>query len=171
MKQEKNNPKVKITMADGKEINLELYPEYAPVSVQNFLRLVDEKYYNNTVFHRIIANFMIQAGCFEIKDGRVISKPQVPTIKGEFASNGYKKNTLQHTLGTISMARTMVNNSASSQFFICSTSCPNLDGQYAAFGRTTDENSNKVVQDLSYSQTDKTDFPFPVVAIAKIDRV
>ncbi len=158
-----NNPKIVITLDDGRQIKLELYPEIAPISVANFLNLVDSGYYTNTVFHRIIRNFMIQAGSLEYNDDKLGYKAQVPTIKGEFASNNVPNN-LAHTLGVISMARASNNDSASSQFFICSATYPSLDGQYAAFGKTLDNASNQVILELSYSNTTTysgmSNFPF-----------
>lgn len=121
---------IKITMENGKEIKLELYPEIAPITVENFEKLVSEKFYDGLVFHRVISGFMIQGGCPE---GTGMGGPGYH-IKGEFASNGVENN-LKHTRGVISMARAMDPNSAGSQFFIMHQDAPHLDGQYAAFGK------------------------------------
>lgn len=147
-----DNPKVAITLFNDMQIRLELYPEIAPVTVANFLALVNEGYYTNTIFHRIIANFMIQAGMLSFEDDNLSYKETKPTIIGEFSSNGHENN-LAHTLGVISMARTTVKDSASAQFFICSATSPHLDGEYAAFGKTIDDASNQMVLALSYLQT------------------
>ena len=121
---------VTITMENGGQIKLELYPEKAPITVENFEKLVADKFYDGLIFHRVIRGFMIQGGCPE---GTGTGGPGWH-IKGEFASNGVK-NDLKHTRGVISMARSMNPNSAGSQFFIMHQDAPHLDGQYAAFGR------------------------------------
>ena len=121
-----------ITMADGGVIEAELYPTIAPKTVQNFVKLVNEKFYDGIIFHRVIPGFMIQGGDPK-GNGTGGSKD---TIKGEFAANGFK-NDLKHTRGVLSMARTNMPNSASSQFFIMHADAPHLDGQYAAFGKVT----------------------------------
>lgn len=146
------NPKVRITLNDGRTINLELYPDIAPVSVENFLRLVDEGFYSNTFFHRVIEGFMIQTGWMEYSDQTIKYKPTQPTIKGEFSENGVK-NDLKHTAGVISMARSVANDTASAQFFICSDDSPHLDGKYAAFGKVTDEQSLRVVKNINEAYT------------------
>lgn len=172
-KGEEGNPKVQITLDDGRTINLELYPEMAPKAVKNFLSLVDKKYYDGVCFHRIIDNFMIQTGGYYIKDNTIKEKPKTDSIYGEFASNGYENNTLKHELGVISMARTNEKNSASSQFFICSATSSHLDGNYAAFGKTIDDASNQVVLALSAAPTSYIDpslqnFPNPPIIIKSI---
>ena len=130
--------KAKITFNDGKEINLELYPDIAPKSVERFVGLARAGYYNGTCFHRIIDRFMIQGGGMKAFVDEVERK-ELPAefaqpIKGEFDANGVK-NPLKHTKGVLSMARTMINDSATSQFFICVADVGHLDGQYAAFGK------------------------------------
>lgn len=155
--------KVQIILNIDKVINLELYPEVAPISVANFMELVKKGYYQNTVFHRIINGFMIQTGGYQIKDNTLMEMGETTSIKGEFKSNGFENN-LKHEVGVISMARTSDPNSASSQFFICAGNCSWLDGEYAAFGRTTDEESNQVVLDVASMPTMNigggfTDFP------------
>lgn len=156
---QKINPKVQISLADGRKIRLELYPDAAPITVANFLKLVDSGFYTNTIYHRVIDNFMIQGGWFEYSEGPHLSlKPTVDTIKGEFAENGFE-NTLKHDAGVISMARSSENDSASGQFFICThdgSEAPNvayLDGKYAAFGRTIDDESLAVVKSIGSMNT------------------
>lgn len=128
---EGEHPKVQIEMDNGDKMVFELYPEYAPKTVDNFVKLAEDGFYDGLTFHRIIKDFMIQGGDPQ-GTGMGGSKE---TIKGEFASNGYNKNTLKHTKGVISMARSMDKNSASSQFFIMDGDVPSLDGEYAAFGK------------------------------------
>ena len=111
----------------------ELYPDQAPETVKNFLAYVDDSFYDGTIFHRVIKNFMIQGGC---PRGTGTGGPGY-TIKGEFARNGFRQNNLRHSRGVLSMARSMMPNSAGSQFFIMHADAPHLDGDYAAFGRVT----------------------------------
>lgn len=117
-------------MENGKKILIELYPEIAPITVENFESLVRQGFYNGLTFHRVIKGFMIQGGC---PDGTGMGGSG-HNIKGEFDINGFK-NTLKHTRGVISMARANDPNSASSQFFIMHQDAPHLDGQYASFGK------------------------------------
>ncbi|MBS4899345.1 MAG: peptidylprolyl isomerase [Clostridiales bacterium] len=124
------NPIVTINMEDGGVMKLELYPEIAPVSVNNFISLINKGFYNGVIFHRVIPQFMIQGGDPE---GRGTGGPGY-SIKGEFAANGIA-NDLKHTRGVLSMARSAAYNSAGSQFFIMHADAPHLDGQYAAFGK------------------------------------
>ena len=128
------NPIIKIKVKDYGEMTAELYPDMAPRTVENFLGLVGQGFYTGKVFHRVIKGFMIQGGGFTAEYEQI----KVPAIKGEFASNGFKQNTLKHTRGVFSMARTNDPDSASSQFFIMHQDAPHLDGQYAGFGRLTD---------------------------------
>ena len=128
-----SNPIVKIEMEDGAVMTGELYPEIAPNTVNNFISLANGGFYDGLIFHRVIPGFMIQGGC---PDGNGMGGPGYE-IDGEFSSNGFK-NDLKHTLGVLSMARTMAPNSAGSQFFIMVADAPHLDGQYAAFGKITD---------------------------------
>ena len=124
--------KVKVTMENHGEFTIELYPEFAPATVANFLKLAGSGFYDGTIFHRVVDNFMAQGGDPE---GTGMGGAD-ETIKGEFAANGFTQNTLSHTRGVISMARSMMPDSASSQFFICySDDCTFLDGNYAAFGK------------------------------------
>ena len=167
--------KVVIELQDGREIKIELYEDIAPITVKHFLKLVDQNYYENVVFHRVIANFMIQAGGYAIKDGSLVETANVDSIKGEFSSNGVK-NDLKHTLGVISMARTNVNDSASSQFFICSADSPHLDGKYAAFGKVIDQESLNVVLSISFVETSNfygilQDLPVEPIIIKTIKRM
>ncbi|WP_242973050.1 peptidylprolyl isomerase [Anaeromicrobium sediminis] len=128
------HPKVQIEMEDGSKMVLELYPEYAPTTVENFISLSKSGFYDGLKFHRIIKDFMIQGGDPK-GNGTGGSKN---TINGEFAENGFKKNELKHTKGIISMARSNDPNSASSQFFIMDGDGSFLDGKYAAFGKLID---------------------------------
>lgn len=128
---EAKNPKVQIEMEDGGIMVLELYPEYAPKTVENFIKLAESGFYDGLTFHRIIDGFMIQGGDPN-GDGTGGAKR---TVVGEFADNGFKQNTLEHTTGVISMARSQHPDSASSQFFIVNGDARFLDGQYAAFGK------------------------------------
>lgn len=143
--------KVCIELTDGRKINLELYPEHAPITVENFLSLVKDKFYDGLCFHRVIENFMIQGGGYVFDKG-LVEKNAPKTIKGEFKSNGVN-NTLKHTAGVISMARTFIKDSASSQFFICTVNTPHLDGEYASFGKVIDDESLKVAIDISKVDT------------------
>ena len=126
--------KVKVTMEHGGEYIIELYPEYAPETVANFENLVKEGFYDGVVFHRIIDNFMAQGGDPTGTGMGGSGK----NIKGEFAANGFTQNTLSHTRGVVSMARSQDPNSASSQFFICHKDATFLDGDYAAFGKVVE---------------------------------
>lgn len=127
-----------INFTNDMAINLELYPEVAPITVENFVKLANEDFYNGLCFHRVIKDFMIQGGGFVYNNG--LEHKDAPSIKGEFLVNGVN-NRLHHSPGVISMARTNVPDSASSQFFICVADCGFLDGQYAAFGKTRDQQS------------------------------
>lgn len=124
------NPIVTFTMENGDVFKAELYPEIAPQSVYNFISLIKKNFYDGLIFHRVIKGFMIQGGDPE---GMGYGGPGY-SIKGEFASNGFK-NDLKHTEGVLSMARSMMPNSAGSQFFIMHKNSPHLDGDYAAFGK------------------------------------
>ncbi|MCT4593217.1 MAG: peptidylprolyl isomerase [Anaeromicrobium sp.] len=128
------HPKVQIEMKDGSKMVFELYPEYAPTTVENFISLSKSEFYDGLKFHRIMKGFMIQGGDPK-GDGTGGSKN---TIKGEFAENGFSQNELKHTKGIISMARSNDPNSASSQFFIMDGDGSFLDGKYAAFGKLID---------------------------------
>lgn len=146
------NPIVTIKMNSGKIIKAELYPETAPNTVNNFISLVKKGYYNGLTFHRVIYGFMIQGGC---PDGTGTGNPGY-SIKGEFLGNGFK-NDLKHTEGVLSMARSMMPDSAGSQFFIMHKAAPHLDGQYAAFGKVTE--GMDVVNGIAECDTDFADKP------------
>lgn len=123
--------RVLISVKDYGDIIAELYPQIAPATVKNFASLVESGFYDGLIFHRVIPGFMIQGGGFTPD----FKQKNAKSIKGEFAANGFKQNTLPHVRGVLSMARTAVPDSASSQFFIMHADAPHLDGQYAAFGR------------------------------------
>jgi len=127
---ENTNPIITITMDDGSKMIAELYPDIAPITVKNFISLVNKGFYNGLSFHRVIPGFMIQGGCPE---GTGTGGPGY-NIKGEFTSNGVN-NTLVHSRGVLSMARSGAPDSAGSQFFVMHQNSPHLDGQYAAFGK------------------------------------
>ena len=146
------NPIVTITMEDGSVMKAELYPEIAPISVNNFISLIKQNFYDGMIFHRVIRGFMIQGGC---PDGNGMGGPGY-CIKGEFAQNGVTNN-LKHTEGVLSMARTMVPDSAGSQFFIMHKNSPQLDGAYAAFGKIIE--GMDVVNRIAETKTDYSDRP------------
>ena len=146
------NPVVTIKMKDGGIIKAELYPEIAPISSENFVKLVKQGFYDGLIFHRVIRGFMLQGGDPE---GTGMGGPGYG-IKGEFASNGFK-NDLKHTEGVLSMARSMMPNSAGSQFFIMHKNAPHLDGEYAAFGKVTE--GMDVVNKIAEVDTDYNDRP------------
>lgn len=166
--------KVSIVLKDGRKINLELDRASAPITVENFLKLVDKGFYNGLCFHRVISGFMIQGGGMVQEKGVLIEKRGLKPIKGEFLNNGVK-NDIKHELGVISMARTNEPNSATSQFFICAADCDFLDKNYAAFGRTLDAESNKVVVDISNVKTHSygwyNDIPNEPVVIDHVERI
>ncbi len=143
---------VVIEMENGKKIKLELYPEAAPITVKNFEKLVRAGFYDGLIFHRVIAGFMIQGGD-PTGTGMGGSDEK---IKGEFAANGVK-NPLRHTRGVISMARSMMKDSASSQFFIMHKDAPHLDGSYAAFGKVVE--GMETVDAIAMTETDYSDRP------------
>ena len=146
------NPIVTFTMADGGVIKAELYPEIAPVSVNNFISLIQKNFYDGLIFHRVIKGFMIQGGDPE---GTGMGGPGY-SIKGEFKQNGFE-NDLKHTEGVLSMARSMAPDSAGSQFFIMHKNSPHLDGQYAAFGKVIE--GQDVVNKIAGTDTDYNDRP------------
>lgn len=150
-----------ITMKDGGVMSGELYPDIAPITVENFKKLADEKFYDGLTFHRIIKGFMIQGGDPE---GTGMGGPGY-TIKGEFTSNGVQ-NDLKHTRGVLSMARTMDPDSAGSQFFIMHQDAPHLDGEYAAFGKITE--GLDVLDRIASVKTNWSDQPWEEQVIASI---
>lgn len=169
------NQKVRLILDNERSLDIELYPDVAPISVKNFLKLVDQNYYDGIIFHRIIRDFMVQAGGYKIEGNNLIEADEVESIKGEFLSNGIN-NDLKHTLGVLSMARTNVKDSASSQFFICTADAPHLDGQYAAFGKVVGEESYQVLEELNQARTEFVsnmfaDFPYPFITIKTIKRI
>ena len=156
-----SNPIVTITMENGDVMKAELYPEIAPNTVKNFVSLVSKGYYDGLIFHRVIKGFMIQGGCPE---GTGMGGPGY-SIKGEFSGNGFT-NDLKHTKGVLSMARSMMPNSAGSQFFIMHETSPHLDGQYAAFGKVTE--GLDVVDKIASVKTDYSDRPIEEQKIKSI---
>ena len=126
-----NHPQIKITVKNFGTMTAELYPEMAPLTVANFLKLARENFFDGLIFHRVIRGFMLQGGGYNEQ----MEEKHADAIRGEFAANGFKQNTLKHGRGVLSMARTSDPNSASSQFFIMHAPAPHLDGQYAAFGK------------------------------------
>lgn len=147
------NPIATIEMNDSKIIKVELYPDVAPNTVNNFISLANNGFYDSLTFHRVIYGFMIQGGCPE---GTGMGGPGY-SIKGEFAANGFD-NQLKHTAGVISMARSMMPDSAGSQFFIMHKDAPHLDGQYAAFGKVVE--GMDVVNQIAETDTDFSDKPY-----------
>ncbi len=155
------NPVITIEMESGKKIIAELYPEIAPNTVNNFISLIGKGFYDGLTFHRVIYGFMLQGGC---PDGNGMGGPGY-AIKGEFSYNGFK-NDLKHTEGVLSMARSMMPDSAGSQFFIMHKSAPHLDGQYAAFGKVTE--GMDVVNEIAEVDTDFSDKPLDPQTIKSI---
>lgn len=146
------NPEITITMENGDVIRAELYPEIAPNTVKNFISLANKGFYDGLIFHRVIEGFMIQGGC---PQGTGMGGPGY-SIKGEFSQNGFK-NDLKHTEGVLSMARSMMPDSAGSQFFIMHKTSPHLDGAYAAFGKVVE--GMDVVNKIAETRTDYSDRP------------
>ncbi len=157
-----NNPIVTIEMRESKKIKLELYPEKAPNTVNNFISLIKNGFYDGLIFHRVIKGFMIQGGDPE---GIGTGGPGY-SIKGEFALNGFKSNDIKHERGVISMARAMNPNSAGSQFFIMHKNASHLDGQYAAFGKVIE--GIDVVDEIAEVKTDWNDKPKTDQVIEKV---
>ncbi|GFI01516.1 peptidylprolyl isomerase [Lachnospiraceae bacterium 64-25] len=147
-----NYPIVTFTMENGDVIKAELYPDIAPISVNNFISLINQNFYDGLIFHRVIRGFMIQGGDPE---GTGCGGPGY-SIKGEFSANGVENN-LKHTEGVLSMARSMAPDSAGSQFFIMHKNAPHLDGSYAAFGKVIE--GMDVVNKIAETATDYSDRP------------
>ena len=158
-----SNPIATITMADGRVMTAELYPDKAPNTVNNFISLANKGFYDGKIFHRVIPGFMIQGGC---PNGNGMGGPGYE-IDGEFAANGFKQNDIVHTTGVLSMARTMAPNSAGSQFFIMVAPASHLDGQYAAFGKVT-ENEQVAIDISRVPRNMMNDKPKKDVVIASI---
>lgn len=152
-----------IEMEDGDVMKGELYPDIAPITVNNFLKLIDQDFFAGLIFHRVIPGFMIQGGGYD-KD---FHHKETDAIKGEFKSNGVENNLL-HTEGVLSMARTMFKDSASSQFFIMHQAAPHLDGEYAAFGKITE--GLDVIDKIAHAPRDRQDCPLTPVVIKTIKR-
>ena len=148
-------------MENGKKIKIELYPDAAPITVANFEKLVSQGFYDGLRFHRVIKGFMIQGGD-PMGNGMGGAKEK---IKGEFAANGVN-NPIKHTRGVVSMARSMMPNSASSQFFIMHQDAPHLDGQYAAFGKVVE--GMDVVDEIAETKTDRSDMPLEPQVMKKV---
>ncbi len=155
------NPIVKFEFENGDVIKAELYPEIAPNTVRNFISLINKKFYDGKIFHRVIKDFMIQGGC---PIGNGMGGPGY-SIKGEFSRNGFK-NDLKHTEGVLSMARAMSPDSAGSQFFIMHKKAPHLDGQYAAFGKVIE--GMDVVNKIAETETDYMDRPIKEIKLKKV---
>lgn len=157
----KKTDNVVINLENDKKIIVELYPDVAPISVKNFKKLVSEDFYNDIIFHRVVKDFVIQAG-----DGTSLGR-SASTIKGEFSANGVK-NDLKHERGVLSMARNNISmDSASSQFFIMLETNSNLDGQYAAFGRVIA--GMDVVDEIGSVVTDVSDKPIKDIKIVSME--
>ena len=156
-----SNPVVTIKMFDGGVIKAELYPEIAPNTVNNFVSLVEQGFYNGLIFHRVIPGFMIQGGC---PKGNGTGGPGYE-IPGEFAANGFQ-NDLKHARGVLSMARAMDPDSAGSQFFIMHADAPHLDGQYAAFGQVLE--GMDVVDKIAATKTGWGDKPLSPQIMQKV---
>ena len=146
------NPIITIEMEDGGIIKAELYPQIAPNTVNNFISLVKDGFYDGLIFHRVIPGFMIQGGC---PLGQGHGNPGY-SIRGEFAANGFENN-LRHDAGVLSMARSGNPNSAGSQFFVMHEASPHLDGQYAAFGKVTE--GRDVVDKIANTPRNHADKP------------
>ena len=155
------NPIVTFEMENGDIMKADLYPEIAPNTVNNFISLVQNGFYDGLIFHRVIRGFMIQGGC---PDGTGMGGPGY-TIKGEFSQNGFA-NDLRHTEGVLSMARAMHPDSAGSQFFIMHKNSPHLDGAYAAFGKITE--GMDIVNKIAETATDYSDRPLEEKKMKKV---
>lgn len=156
-----NLPIVTFEFENNDVVKAELYPETAPNTVRNFITLINKKYYDGLIFHRVINGFMIQGGD---PTGTGMGGPGY-SIKGEFTSNGFKNN-LKHDKGVLSMARSMNPDSAGSQFFIMHENSPHLDGQYAAFGKVTE--GMNVIDTIACADTDYKDRPINEVKLKKV---
>ena len=163
-----NHPQIKITVKNFGTMTAELYPEMAPLTVANFLKLARENFFDGLIFHRVIRGFMLQGGGYNEQ----MEEKHADAIRGEFAANGFKQNTLKHGRGVLSMARTSDPNSASSQFFIMHAPAPYLDGQYAAFGKVIE--GDAVIDQIANVKTGNygwymQDVPMDPVVIEKLE--
>lgn len=163
-----NHPQIKITVKNFGTMTAELYPEMAPLTVANFLKLARENFFDGLIFHRVIRGFMLQGGGYNEQ----MEEKHADAIRGEFAANGFKQNTLKHGRGVLSMARTSDPNSASSQFFIMHAPAPYLDGQYAAFGKVIE--GDAVIDQIANVKTGNygwymQDVPMDPVIIEKLE--
>ena len=163
-----NHPQIKITVKNFGTMTAELYPEMAPLTVANFLKLARESFFDGLIFHRVIRGFMLQGGGYNEQ----MEEKHADAIRGEFAANGFKQNTLKHGRGVLSMARTSDPNSASSQFFVMHAPAPHLDGQYAAFGKVIE--GDAVIDQIANVQTGNygwymQDVPMDPVIIEKLE--
>ena len=163
-----NHPQIKITVKNFGTMTAELYPEMAPLTVANFLKLAKESFFDGLIFHRVIRGFMLQGGGYNEQ----MEEKRADAIRGEFAANGFKQNTLKHGRGVLSMARTSDPNSASSQFFVMHAPAPHLDGQYAAFGKVIE--GDAVIDQIANVQTGNygwymQDVPMDPVVIEKLE--
>lgn len=147
-----------IILEDERKMEFELYEDIAPISVTNFVSLAKEKFFDGLIFHRVIKDFMNQAGGYYIEN-KTLKEKKTNTIMGEFAENGVN-NPLKHELGVLSMARTSDPNSASSQFFLCVDNCSHLNGKYAAFGKIVGEESIKVLKEINCVKTGFINYAF-----------
>ena len=159
-----DHPKIRIEMENGGVMLAELYPEHAPITVENFLKLINDGFYNGLTFHRVIPGFMLQGGCPE---GTGVGGPGY-AIKGEFAMNGVK-NPIVHERGVLSMARSSHPDSAGSQFFIMHNIAPHLDGSYAAFGKVTE--GFDTIDAIATTDTNPMDRPLVAQVISSIQVV
>lgn len=165
-----------ITDQDGNDrvIKIQLHPDKAPKSVENFVNLANSKYYDGLIFHRIVPGGCLQGGGYSLNGNTIEEAPELEPIYGEFASNGWNKNDIKHVFGTISMARTMVPDSATSQFFLCTGDYPSWDGEYAGFGTIVDEAESisnlEILAQSSYGYVNSmfTTFPYPVLTIKSV---
>lgn len=155
------NPIVTFEMENGDIFKAELYPEIAPNTVNNFISLINSNFYDGLIFHRVIKNFMIQGGD---PQGTGMGGPGY-SIKGEFSSNGFR-NDLAHQAGVLSMARSMMPDSAGSQFFIMHKDSPHLDGEYAAFGKVIE--GMDIIDKIANVKTDRADRPVEEEKMKKV---
>ena len=163
------NPIIEIKVNNFGTMKAELYPKLAPKTVENFLKLIEEKFFDGLIFHRVIKGFMIQGGGYD----DAFEERETASIKGEFRANGCMQNTLKHTRGVLSMARTSDPDSASSQFFIMHADAPHLDAQYAGFGKLTD--GFDVLDKIASTKTGRygyfSDVPRSPIVIEKVEIV